>query len=521
MTGRSRRGEAGHLTDAVIQNAAFEDANAIFEQAKAAKPGPEQDALWRKAGEDVRGRAARRSGAQGRACRRHQLGVLLQAGRRVQPRHRPLPALHQQLRERGPPRSARSRRSRPEGPEQGEGRAESRRVQGARSSTSGWRTTRSRPRTTASSPTRRRPSRSRKIATNPRFDDARRANASHIAMVLYSNLGDRANMTKMYDILGRPEDAAHGPKARRGRLPQGELRLRPVEPERRRLGRERVGAAARPSRRSTQFHGSNKDKPESARFALESAYRIAKMMQATRGRRVPHLVQDDDRRTGSTSSPTRSRRPRRTASRPRWSATDAPYSDYGGEADFTLVRTSRSTRDFDYATDHHHYAGIVSGRHQAPSTRIWARPRRRGGRRSRRLRRCTGRSSGQRRPRLASARSTTRSGPGWTSSCRSTSIPKQQALIDKLQKIVDQLNAAGQTDKADQVQQQIDDTQGPGPRQVARDQGQVHGALQPEDGLAVRHGGAHRAEVQREEQRGAERRLASGVTSPTSWATTR
>jgi hypothetical protein len=36
--------------------------------------------------------------------------------------------------------------------------------------------------------------------------------------------------------------------------------------------------------------------------------------------------------------------------------------------------------------------------------------------------------------------------------------PKQQALIDKLQKIVDQLNAAGQSDKADQVQQQIDDT---------------------------------------------------------------
>ncbi|MGH7298642.1 MAG: hypothetical protein ACRELB_27120, partial [Polyangiaceae bacterium] len=36
--------------------------------------------------------------------------------------------------------------------------------------------------------------------------------------------------------------------------------------------------------------------------------------------------------------------------------------------------------------------------------------------------------------------------------------PKQQALLDKLQKIADQLNAAGQSDKADQVQQQIDDT---------------------------------------------------------------
>ncbi|MGH7269598.1 MAG: tetratricopeptide repeat protein, partial [Polyangiaceae bacterium] len=39
----------GSLTDLVLQNAAFDDANKVFEQAKAAPPGPAKDDLWRKA----------------------------------------------------------------------------------------------------------------------------------------------------------------------------------------------------------------------------------------------------------------------------------------------------------------------------------------------------------------------------------------------------------------------------------------------------------------------------------------
>ncbi len=42
------------LVDQVLQNAAFEDANKVFEQAKNAKPGPAQDALWLKAGQMYR-----------------------------------------------------------------------------------------------------------------------------------------------------------------------------------------------------------------------------------------------------------------------------------------------------------------------------------------------------------------------------------------------------------------------------------------------------------------------------------
>ena len=95
----------GDLTDLVLQNAAFEDANKIFEQAKAAPPGPAKDALWRKAGKmyEVALRAApSHEDARGR----DQLGVLLQAGRRVRQGDRPLSAVHQQLRQRRHTQSA-------------------------------------------------------------------------------------------------------------------------------------------------------------------------------------------------------------------------------------------------------------------------------------------------------------------------------------------------------------------------------------------------------------------------------
>ena len=148
----------GDLTDLVLQNAAFEDANKVFEQAKAAPPGPQKDALWRKAGTMYEAALRAAPGAQGRARGRDQLGLLLQAGRRVRQGDRALPAVHRQLRQRGHPQSPaerrdRSRRSRRRS-------ARTRRSTRSASSTSGWRTTRCRRRTTASSPTSARPSRS-------------------------------------------------------------------------------------------------------------------------------------------------------------------------------------------------------------------------------------------------------------------------------------------------------------------------------------------------------------------------
>ncbi len=108
-----------------------------------------------------------------------------------------------ELRQRGHPRTAcRTAGSIPRSKRRS---APTRRSTRSASSTSGWRTTRCRPRTTASSRTSAPAESFGKIASNPRFDDSQRANAARIAMVLYSNLGDRANMNKMYAVLVDPK----------------------------------------------------------------------------------------------------------------------------------------------------------------------------------------------------------------------------------------------------------------------------------------------------------------------------
>ena len=119
----------GVLTDLVLQNAAFEDANKAFEasQGRQGRTGERRPVAQGR--QDVRGRAPCRAVAQGRARRGDQLGVLLQAGRRVQQGHRPLPALHQQLRQRGHPRPPREGGGR--SADQAEGRTRPRPVQGA------------------------------------------------------------------------------------------------------------------------------------------------------------------------------------------------------------------------------------------------------------------------------------------------------------------------------------------------------------------------------------------------------
>ncbi len=104
----------------------------------------------------------------------------------------------------------------------------------------------------------------------------------------------------------------------------------------------------------TQYHAASKDKPESARYALESAYRIAKMMQAAgdNGFRTWFKTTIADWEYFKSHPVTTSAGGKQS----QIAASDAPYSDYGGEADFTLV--DEDVRGaFDYATGHHHYAG--------------------------------------------------------------------------------------------------------------------------------------------------------------------
>jgi tetratricopeptide (TPR) repeat protein len=293
-----------------------------------------------------------------------------------------------------------------------------------------------------------------KIATNTRFDDDRRSNAARIGMVLYSNLGDRANMAKMYDILVDPRMHLTSEKRAEADYLKASFDYAQWNPTADSGG----GAAARGQAIATltQFHTAEKNKPEAARYVLESAYRIAKMMQAANDPQYrtwfKTVIADWEafRSHPAPGAPDKDGKPTQIV------ATSPPYSDYGGEAEYTLV-DEQVRASFDYATGHHHYTGAVQDvikdvdKDLGEAEKTW-------------------------RPQLDNVQSKYLSFE-WAAAARAREgtlydsirtgldlvvpkyfTPKQQALLDKLQKIADQLNAAGQSDKADQVQQQIDDT---------------------------------------------------------------
>ena len=292
-----------------------------------------------------------------------------------------------------------------------------------------------------------------KIASNPRFDDERRSSAARIGMVLYSNLGDRSNMAKMYDILVDPKMHLTPPKRAEADYLKASFDYGQWNPTADSGG----SAAARTQAIATltQFHNAEKNRPESARYVLESAYRIAKMMQSANdpGFRTWFKTTIADWESFK-SHPAPFTTP--DGKQEQISATDAPYSDYGGEADYTLV-DEQVKASFDYSTGHHHYAGAVSDviktvdKDLGEAEKTW-------------------------RPQLETvatrygsfewaAAATARIGTLYDSIRTGLDLvvpkyftPTQQALLDKLQKIADQLSAAGQQQKADQVQQQLDDT---------------------------------------------------------------
>jgi hypothetical protein len=441
----------GDLTDLVLQNAAFEDANKVFEQAKAAPPGPQKDALWRKAGkmyEDAL-RAApshkdapaaainsafcyKQVGEFNKAIDLYQLFISNYGSEDILDR----------LDRGGTDPATKSK----VGPNPAEYKERIKYLGLAYDALS----------TTYYGffAYQKAAESFGKIATNPRFDDQRRANAARVAMVLYSNLGDRADMNKMYGILVDPKTHLAPDKRSEADYLRASFDYAQWNP----AGGESAGNAGSRGQAIAalmQFHAANKNRPEAARFELEAAYRIAKMMQAGNdpGFRTWFKTTIADweyfksrpvTMSGSDGKPVTIQ------------ATDAPYSDYGGEADYTLV-DEEVKAGFDYSTGHHHYTGTVGDVIKAVDKDL-------------------GEADKKWRPPLEhiattygsfewAAASTARTGSLYDSIRTGLDLvvpkyftPQQEALLAKLQKIADQLNAAGQSAKADQIQQQIDDT---------------------------------------------------------------
>ncbi|MBV9945698.1 MAG: tetratricopeptide repeat protein, partial [Myxococcales bacterium] len=198
----------GDLTDLVLQNAAFDDANRVFEQAKATAPGPQQDELWRKAGkmyEDALRAAPGHKDAPAAAINSaycyKQVGEFKKA---IELYELFINAYGSESRlsylERGgvdPDKAGQSPPAKTDPPNLPEYQERIKYLGMAYDALS----------TTYYGffAYQRAAESFAKIATTPRFDDQRRATAARVAMVLYSNLGDRSNMDRMYGVLVDPK----------------------------------------------------------------------------------------------------------------------------------------------------------------------------------------------------------------------------------------------------------------------------------------------------------------------------
>ena len=258
----------GDLTDLVLQNAAFDDANKIFEQAKAAPPGPAKDALWRKAGamyeaaltaapshKDAPAAAInsafcyKQVGEFDKAIKLYQLFIDNYGSEDILNR----------LQNGGidPEKQAKV------GPDPAEYKERIKYLGMAYDALSttyyGFFAYQHAAESFG------------KIASNPRFDDTERANVgAHRDGPLFEPGGPREHDPDVRDPR-RPEDASGLRQARRGRLPPGQLRLRAVEPGVRRVRRQLVGA--RPSDRQRSSSSIRRTRAGRSRRATSSSRR--------------------------------------------------------------------------------------------------------------------------------------------------------------------------------------------------------------------------------------------------------
>ena len=199
-----------------------------------------------------------------------------------------------------------------------------------------------------------------RIARNARFDESvkfdgpkagapqdsgiqKRQSAANRAMLLYGNLRDRKGVEGMYSLLSSdPRIKLSGDK-----LVEAEFLVRnfdygswnPNAPD------TGANAAARSAAQAqlTRFYQQYQGRADGARYVVEAAYKVGKMMKAAGDggyhtwfkntvEAYKHLSSDD--------------------------AKKPPYNAYAAEAEFTQVDEDVH-KDWDFATNHHRYTGKV------------------------------------------------------------------------------------------------------------------------------------------------------------------
>ncbi|MCL2448359.1 MAG: hypothetical protein FWD17_05380, partial [Polyangiaceae bacterium] len=441
----------GDLTTLVLQNAAYEDANRIFAQAKAAAAGPARDALWRKAGamyEDALRRSPshkdapaaainsafcyKQVGEFNKAIDLYQLFISNYGSDEILGRL-----------EHGGVDPEKKAKVDPN-PQEYKERIKYLGMAYDALSTTYY----------GFFAYQRAAESFGKIANNARFDDDRRSNAARIAMVLYSNLGDRADMNRMYAVLVDPKMRLTPEKRAEAEYLRASFdygQWNPAASETQGTAAARIQAISA----LTEFHSASKGRPEAARYTLEAGYRIAKMTQSAGDSAYRNWL-----KTTVVDWEAFRARPATVAGaggkQTQVLATDAPYSDYGAEADFMLVDDAVRS-EFDYATGHHHYTGNITDvtklvdKDLGEAEKKWRPPLEHVATQYGSFEWATAATA-----RIGSLYDSIRTGLDLVVPKYFT--PQQEALLKKLDDLANKLDAAGQSDKADQIRQQEDDT---------------------------------------------------------------
>jgi len=198
-----------------------------------------------------------------------------------------------------------------------------------------------------------------KIANNKRFPLARRANAARNAMVIYANIGDRANMLQQYGVMTSPEFGLPADKR-----VEADFRKADFDYSQWDQNGADTGSNATNRRQAQQsladFYQKNSGTASAARFALEAAYKMYKMTKSVGDagyhdwiKKVvaawdffklhPYDILDTEQKKVGTIS-----------------AEDWPYVDWASECEFQQADEDIK-REFDYDSDkrHSHYDGTA------------------------------------------------------------------------------------------------------------------------------------------------------------------
>jgi len=188
-----------------------------------------------------------------------------------------------------------------------------------------------------------------KIASNERFDEKKRKDSARNAMVLYANMGQRQKMLDQSKIYAKLKPTADE-KANADFL-IADYDYKQWNPQGADNGGNReVRIAA--DRAHQQFYAQNKNNAAAGKYALESAWKVAKLKKAggdpaARGWSKTTITAWEAFDRQNTKTPEGAKE-----------STLPPYSDYGAEAEYSLIDDELREK-YDYETNHHRYTGAV------------------------------------------------------------------------------------------------------------------------------------------------------------------